>query len=136
LALLLIFSMVIITYQIAQLFWNVAIILFTHIRDEGLTYGAIGKQSIAAMFFGILLMLEIMQTLKVYSEKHTIKVRIILIVCLISVGQRVIEIGMHGLNAMEEFGLASVLLALAISYYLINRSDTTETQGQTTVIKS
>jgi uncharacterized membrane protein (DUF373 family) len=74
------------------------------------------------MFFNILLMMEIMETIRVFSHHHIIKVRIILIVCLIAASRKVLELGEGVVNPIAELALAGLILALACGYFLVSRS--------------
>ena len=118
---LLVFAMVIIIYQVVQLIYNSIQVLANRFKEYGLQYTPEYARNIAVLFFSIILMMEIMQTLKVFSYKHIIKVRIILIVCLIAASQKVLALGEHAVNPMEVFALAGLILALASGYFLVTR---------------
>jgi len=74
------------------------------------------------MFFNILLMMEIMQTIKVFPRDHLIKVRIILIVCLIAVSRKILALGEQTVDPVAELALAGLVLSLAAGYYLVTRN--------------
>lgn len=117
---LLVFAMVIIAYQVIQLIWNTVHGFALRFEEVGLDYAPEYGVTVAVLFFNVLLMMEIMETLKVFSHNHMVKARIILIVCLIAVSRRVLELG-HASPPAEEFALAVMILALASSYFLVSR---------------
>ena len=120
-AILLGFGMVIIVYQVVQLIWNTIKSFDQRFREAGLDYAPEYTKTIAILFFNILLMIEILQTIKVFSHNHIIKVRIILIVCLIAASRKIFELGEGHSDPMAMFALAALILSLAAGYFLVSR---------------
>lgn len=56
-------------------------------------------------------------------EAYTLKLRIILLVCLIAVSRKVFLLDIEH-NAMLEFSTAALILAISAGYYLISRTET------------
>jgi len=83
------------------------------------------QQGALRAFSGILLVLlglELLDTVKVYFREHTVRVEVILLVGLIAMGRHVLEIDLHHIEPLVLFGFSSLLLALAVSYYLVKRA--------------
>ncbi len=120
-AILLGFGMVIIAYQVVQLIWNTIKSFEQRFREAGLDYAPEYTKTIAILFFNILLMIEIVQTIKVFSHNHIIKVRVILIVCLIAASRKILELGEGHSDPMTMFALAALILSLAAGYFLVSR---------------
>ena len=120
-AILLGFGMVIIAYQVVQLIWNTIKSFEQRFKDTGLDYAPEYTKTIAILFFNILLMIEIVQTIKVSSHNHIIKVRVILIVCLIAASRKILELGEGHSDPMTMFALAALILSLAAGYFLVSR---------------
>ena len=77
------------------------------------------------VFGGVLLVLlglELIDTLKVYFAEHTIRTEVILIVAMIAVGRHIIQIDYHHTGGLELIGIATIMVALAVSYFLVKRS--------------
>ena len=121
-AILLGFAIVIIVFQVAQLIWTTIEVFAKRFREAGLEYAPQYGRNVAVLFFNILLMMEIMQTIKVFADSHIIKVRVILIVCLIAVSRKILASGEEVIDPMTEFSIAGLVLALAISYYLVSKN--------------
>ena len=121
-AILLGFAIVIIVFQVAQLIWTTIEVFAKRFREAGLEYAPQYGRNVAVLFFNILLMMEIMQTIKVFADTHIIKVRVILIVCLIAVSRKILASGEEVIDPMTEFSIAGLVLALAISYYLVSKN--------------
>ena len=77
-------------------------------------------------FSGILLVLlglELLDTVKVYFREHSVRVEVILLVGLIAMGRHVLEIDLHHIEPLVLFGFSSLLLGLAVSYFLVKRAE-------------
>ncbi len=128
-AILLGFGMVIIAYQVVQLIWNTVKSFEQRFRDTGLDYAPEYTKTIAILFFNILLMIEIVQTIKVSSHNHIIKVRVILIVCLIAASRKIFELGEGHSDPMTMFALAALILSLATGYFFVSRYTNDPVEG-------
>lgn len=83
------------------------------------------QQAALRAFSGILLVLlglELLDTVKVYFLEHSIRVELVLLVGLIAMGRHVLEIDLHHIDSMVLFGFSSLILALAVSYFLVKRA--------------
>src|SRR4030095_1822680 len=120
-AILLGFAMVIVTYQTVQLIYNSVLSFQKRFREAGLDYAPEYGQTIAILFFNVLLMMEIMQTVKVFAHKHLIKLRLSLIVCLIAASRKILALGERAVDPMSELALAALILSLAAGYFLVSR---------------
>ena len=63
--------------------------------------------------------LELLETLKTYFEDYQIRTEVIVVVALIAVGRHIILIDFEHASAPVLFGTAVLIVALAVSYYLI-----------------
>jgi uncharacterized membrane protein (DUF373 family) len=129
-AILLVFAMLIIAFQVIELTRNSIESIVQHIRKAGLTYAPEYGHTVTILFFNIMLMMEIMATIKVFAHSHRVKVRIILIVCLIAASRKILALGEETVNPMAELAIAGLILALAAGYYLVTRNVQEPTQEQ------
>jgi uncharacterized membrane protein (DUF373 family) len=77
------------------------------------------------VFGGVLLVLlgmELIDTLKVYFAEHSIRTEVILIVAMIAVGRHIIQIDYEHTSGLELIGMATIMVALAVSYFLVKKS--------------
>jgi len=116
------FGLVIISYQVVQLIWNTIKSFHQRFSEAGLDYAPEYTKTVAILFFNILLMIEIVQTIKIYSHDHIIKVKIILIVCLIAASRKILELGEDHTDPMAVFALAALILSLATGYFLVSKN--------------
>jgi uncharacterized membrane protein (DUF373 family) len=73
----------------------------------------------------VLIGLELMDTLKHYWAGQHVRVEIVFLVGLIALGRHVIQIDYERAPLGEMVGMASVILALALGYFLVRRSGAT-----------
>jgi len=76
-------------------------------------------------FSGILLVLlglELLDTVKVYFTKHSVRVEVILLVGLIAMGRHVLEIDLHSVEPLKLLAFSTLIVALSGSYFLVKRA--------------
>lgn len=128
---LIILGMIFIAYQTLDLIWLFGGRIYKSFAHSTFYLSEEGKP-IAALFFGILLSLEIVETIKIFSKGHMTKVRIILIVGLIAVTRKILMISdVSEIEPMTEFAMASLILALSAGYYLVTRVQPTKSETAT-----
>ena len=76
-----------------------------------------GLLDIFGYFLLVLIGVELLETLKVYVKKDTVHVRVVIEVALIAMARKVITEEPHLASATELFGIASLILALAVAFY-------------------
>lgn len=107
-----------------------AVVGYLFVVIAGVTAGNIDSigdlQGVALRgFSGVLLVLlglELLDTVKVYFHEHSVRVEVILMVGLIAMGRHVLEIDLHHIEPLTLFGFASLILVLAVSYFLVKRA--------------
>ncbi len=76
-------------------------------------------QEIFGFFLMILIGLELIETMKVYLAKASVHVEIIFLVALIAITRKVIILDIHALSALTLIGVASIIIALTVGYYIL-----------------
>ncbi|MGF6928032.1 uncharacterized membrane protein (DUF373 family) [Chitinophaga sp. W2I13] len=82
------------------------------------------------LFFNILLALEILETVKVFEKSHEVKIRIILMICMIAVSRKILMLDIFEGNPMSEIVLAALMVGLSGGYYLINKKPSVRSEEQ------
>jgi uncharacterized membrane protein (DUF373 family) len=111
-----------IAFQTIELVWESIKSYSARIREAGLDYTQEYGKSIFIIFFNILLALEILETVRVFDKDHDVKIRIILLVCIIAISRKVLTLDVKGSNPLAELALAALVVGLAGGYYLVTRS--------------
>lgn len=73
------------------------------------------------VFFNILIAIELINTFNVYIKDHSIKVQSILLIGLMAVGRKLLVLDVGHADGLSNIGLASVILALSLGYYLVRK---------------
>jgi len=114
-------GMILISVQTISLIWELGKTIYNRFTEAGLAYAPEYGKTVIILFFNVLLALEIMETVKVSSSSHDIKIRIILLVCLIAVSRKVLMLDLGHPEPIVELALAALVIAFAFSYYLVTR---------------
>ncbi|MBN2224430.1 MAG: phosphate-starvation-inducible PsiE family protein [Deltaproteobacteria bacterium] len=76
---------------------------------------------IFGMFLLVLIGLELLATMRVYIRENTIRVRVVFTVALIAVARKVIILDPDKHDGIILLGIAAIILALAVGYFLIRK---------------
>jgi len=115
-------GMLFLCYQLADLAYHFVLKMEQSIQNKTFDIEEKGKP-VTSLFFSILLLIEIIQTIKVFSKDHTVKVKIILIVGLIAVTRKILIFDMEDASPVAEFAIAALIISLSTGYYLVNKSE-------------
>lgn len=118
---LLVAGMMIVSIQVMELIWETFNGVYLRFKEVGLQFAPEYLKSGVLLFFNILLTLEVLQTVKAYKEEHIVKIKVILLICLIAVSRKILLLDVQHGNPKEEYAVAVLIIALALGYYLIDR---------------
>jgi len=79
--------------------------------------------SLFGYFLLILIGLELIESVKAYLEEGAVHTEIVLTVAIIALGRKIITLEAKDYSGSVLFGIGFILLALAVAYYLIKRSN-------------
>lgn len=74
------------------------------------------------IFLLVLIGIELLDTIKVYFKKHVIHVEVVMLVAIIAVARKIILLDYSKYSGFEILAIASIVVALALGYYLIKRT--------------
>ena len=79
---------------------------------------------IFGLFMLVVIGVELLETItKTYMDQATDHARIVMAVALIAISRKVIILDMKDHSGIELLGMAAIILALSLGYYLIKRRD-------------
>lgn len=81
-----------------------------------------GLLDIFGYFLLVLIGVELLETLKVYGKQDIIHVRVVIEVALIAMARKVITEEPHSVSSATLFGIAALILALAVALYFERRT--------------
>ncbi|MBX2965943.1 MAG: phosphate-starvation-inducible PsiE family protein [Cyclobacteriaceae bacterium] len=79
--------------------------------------------TVIPVFFNILIALGLIHTFSIYIKEQIIKVQNILLLGLISMCRKLFVLDIGHSDGISNIGLASIIIALALGYYLVKRPE-------------
>ncbi len=74
-----------------------------------------------SLFLLILVGLELIEVIKDYLREDTVHAEIVLLVAIIAVARKVVVMDLKAIQPLALVGLAAVIVALAVAYYLLKK---------------
>ena len=108
-------------YSVIELVYLVFTNIFAAMEKNEFYTGQKGTP-IAGLFFNILLLLEILETVKTFSKGHLIKIKIILIVGIIAITRKLLLADITHVAPLEEIAVGVVILSLSAGYFLVSKA--------------
>ena len=120
---LLVASMIVISYQVIQLIIEMADTLWSRITVDGIAYDPQKTSNFAVLFFTILLSLEVMETIRLFHHDQEVKIRLIFIVAMIAISRKLLALSSPAGKGetIDYLTTAGLILAFAVGYYLIRK---------------
>ena len=72
-------------------------------------------------FMLVLIGLELLETIRVYYVEHSVHAEIVIKVAMIAIARKIIILDVKDLPSRTLIGIATIVLALSVAYYVINR---------------
>lgn len=103
--------------------FNVIYFIIKNMIDQPITlFTADNLMELFSIFLVILIGIELLETVKAFLQKEVIQVEIVVLVAIIAVARKVIIWDFSEYDSLEIFGLAAILITLALTYFLIRRT--------------
>jgi uncharacterized membrane protein (DUF373 family) len=78
------------------------------------------------LFLLVLIGIELFETMEIYVKENVVHIEVVLTVALIAVSRKVIILDLKKVGSTTLLGIAAIILALSIGYYLIMKTDPTK----------
>ncbi|MEX0272086.1 phosphate-starvation-inducible PsiE family protein [Leptolyngbyaceae cyanobacterium UHCC 1019] len=75
------------------------------------------------LFLNVLIALEILENITAYLKSHTIQSELVIVTSLIAVSRKIIILDLEKTGGIDLIALASAILALAISYWILRNAN-------------
>ena len=82
-----------------------------------------GLMSLFSLFLVLLIGLELLETVKTYLREDVVHVEFIILVAIIAIARKAIVWDFNKYTTEQLVGLAGMILALGITYFLVKRAD-------------
>ncbi|MBA3900321.1 MAG: phosphate-starvation-inducible PsiE family protein [Bacteroidetes bacterium] len=77
---------------------------------------------IFGLFLLVLIGIELLETIKTYLSENVIRVEVVFLVAIIAISRKVIIMEIGTQESLKLVGIASIILALSVGYYLFKKS--------------
>lgn len=84
-------------------------------------------------FLLVLIGIELLETLKAYVREKEFRAEVIMLVALIALSRKIIILDFEKLPGISLLGIAGLIVALGITYYLMRRSHNREAPSKLTL---
>ncbi len=74
------------------------------------------------IFMLVLIGIELLDTIKVYLKENVMHVEVVVLVAIIAVARKVVVLKIEDVEGLKIIGMAFIIVALAVAYYLIKKS--------------
>lgn len=74
------------------------------------------------VFMLVLIGIELLDTIKVYLKENVMHVEVVVLVAIIAVARKVVVLKIEDIDGLQIIGVALIIVALAVAYYLIRKS--------------
>ncbi|PKN69206.1 MAG: phosphate-starvation-inducible E-like protein [Deltaproteobacteria bacterium HGW-Deltaproteobacteria-12] len=74
------------------------------------------------IFMLVLIGIELLDTIKVYLKENVMHVEVVVLVAIIAVARKVVVLKIEEIDGLKIIGVAFIIVALAVAYYLIKKS--------------
>ena len=99
--------------------WNLIDMLFINFNETTFPRSII---DLFGLFFLVLVGVELLETLKMYTKEHVVHVEVVLLVALIVAARKIILIDYTTTPSDIFFGIAAIVIAIGVSYFLLKKS--------------
>ena len=103
---------------------DLGVVLFKQLFTP--SYDFLGRTliDIFGLFLTVLIALEILENITAYLRKHIIQVELVIVTSIIAVARKIIILDFEKTSGIDLIGLAIAIFSLAISYWIIRRTNT------------
>ncbi|MRR19051.1 phosphate-starvation-inducible E-like protein [bacterium] len=74
------------------------------------------------VFMLVLIGIELLDTIKVYLKENVVHVEVVVLVAIIAIARKVVVLKIEQMEGMTVIGIAFIVVALAVAYYLIKKA--------------
>ena len=78
--------------------------------------------NLLGLFFLVLVGVELLETLKMYTKEHVVHVEVVLLVALIVAARKIILIDYATTPSDIFFGIAAVVVSIGVTYFLLKKA--------------
>ena len=105
--------------SIAFLAWSLIDMIFLHFNQVNFQTTVI---DLFGLFFLVLVGIELLETLQLYTKERVVHVEVVLLVALIVAARKIILIDYATTSTDVFFGIAAVVVSIGVTYFLLKKA--------------
>lgn len=105
--------------SIAFLAWNLIDTIILHFSMTNFQNAVI---NLFGLFFLVLVGIELLETLQMYTKERVVHVEVVLLVALIVAARKIILVDYTTTSPDVFFGIAAVVISIGVTYFLLKKA--------------
>lgn len=97
-------------------------LLNTIIESRSLLINLDNLLDLFGIFLLVLIGIELLDTIKVYFKENVVHVEVVVLVAIIAISRKVVILKAEELPGLTLLGIAAIIVALAVAYFLIRKA--------------
>jgi uncharacterized membrane protein (DUF373 family) len=130
-AILIVMMALVVVESVGGLVWT----LFRDVIASPPILGVNDLLDVFGEFLLVLIGLELLETLKAYARETIIRAEVILLVAMIALSRKIITLELKYTTPAQLLGIAALLIALAVAYFLIRRTRKRERESSARILR-
>jgi uncharacterized membrane protein (DUF373 family) len=102
--------------------WDLIIVTIEEFMTEPVLVGHQTLFKLFGLFLDVLIALEIMENITAYLQSNMVQMELVLVTSLIAMARKIIIFDFNKAGGFELIGVATAILALSLSYFIIRHS--------------
>jgi uncharacterized membrane protein (DUF373 family) len=97
-------------------------LVMTIVESDFLLIDMDALMDLFGVFLLVLIGIELLDTIKVYLRSNVVHVEVVVLVAIIALARKVVVLKVEELSGSSILGIAALVIALAVAYYLIKKA--------------
>jgi len=102
--------------------WDLIIVTIEEFMTEPVLVGHQTLFKLFGLFLDVLIALEILENITAYLQSNMVQMELVLVTSLIAMARKIIIFDFNKAGGFELIGVATAILALSLSYFIIRHS--------------
>jgi uncharacterized membrane protein (DUF373 family) len=102
--------------------WDLIVVTIEEFMTEPVLVGHQTLFKLFGLFLDVLIALEILENITAYLQNNMVQMELVLVTSLIAMARKIIIFDFNKAGGFDLVGLATAILALSLSYFIIRHS--------------
>ncbi len=102
--------------------WDLIIVTLEEFNTQPVLVGHQTLFKLFGLFLDVLIALEILENITAYLQSNMVQMELVLVTSLIAMARKIIIFDFNKAGGFELIGVATAILALSLSYFIIRHS--------------